>query len=229
MTSSTLRLRPLRTVIVAALALAFGATPARATDETPEARTAAAQAAETALADMQAAFGKGSLANGQHLWSKSAAGRPVTRVVVSLADQMAFAYDGDELIGVSTISSGNDSKPTPPGIFPILDKKRLHRSIKYDNAPMPYMQRLDQYGIALHGGHLPGYPASHGCVRLPAAFAARLFAATTVGTPVLIAPDSGAELRDDFDRAFAREPQDREGEAGPASQAELPLAFAIDR
>ena len=62
----------------------------------------------------------------------------------------------------------------------------MHRSIKYDNAPMPFMQRLDQFGIALHGGNLPGYPASHGCVRLPPAFAAKLFAATSVGTTVLI-------------------------------------------
>ena len=68
----------------------------------------------------------------------------------------------------------------------MLEKKVMHRSRKYDDAPMPHMQRIDQYGIALHAGHNPGHPASHGCVRLPKQFAARLFSATGVGTPVLI-------------------------------------------
>ena len=93
---------------------------------------------------------------------------------------------GSALVAVSTISSGKPGKDTPTGIFPILEKKRLHRSIKYDNAPMPFMQRIDEYGIALHAGHLPGHPASHGCVRLPGEFAAKLFRVTEVGTPVLI-------------------------------------------
>ena len=90
------------------------------------------------------------------------------------------------LVAVSTVSSGTDKNPTPTGIFPIMEKKKFHRSIKYDNAPMPFMQRLDKYGTALHGGHLPGYPASHGCIRLPSQFAAKLFAVTDVGTPVLV-------------------------------------------
>lgn len=208
-------------VTAGVLALAMVATPARATDETPEAKLAAAAAAQSAFEDMQDTFGKPSLANGKFLWRPSAGNSEVTRVVISLADQMAFAYSDEGLVGVSTISSGNEKKPTPAGIFPILDKKRHHRSIKYDNAPMPYMQRLDQWGIALHGGHLPGYPASHGCVRLPAAFAAKLFAATKVGTLVLIAPEffddaqSAPELvqagdgehggGDKFDRAFDSE------------------------
>jgi len=168
------------------LALALAAAPASATDETREAKQQAADAAETALADMRETFGKEALANGQFLWSKAPGPDKVTRVVISLADQRAYAYRDDQLVAVSTISSGNDAKPTPTGIFPILDKKRFHRSIKYDDAPMPFMQRLDQYGIALHAGHLPGYPASHGCVRLPSQFASRLFAATAIGTPVLI-------------------------------------------
>ena len=68
----------------------------------------------------------------------------------------------------------------------MLDKKTMHRSRKYDNAPMPFMQRIDQYGIALHAGFNPGRPASHGCVRLPEGFAKKLFTATDVGTPVYI-------------------------------------------
>jgi lipoprotein-anchoring transpeptidase ErfK/SrfK len=211
-----------------ALALATIAVPAHATDETPEARLAATAAAQTALEDMRATFGNTSLATGKFLWRTSPGSNEVTRVVISLADQMAYAYSGNELVGVSTISSGNASKPTPPGIFPILDKKRLHRSIKYDNAPMPYMQRLDQWGIALHAGHLPGHPASHGCVRLPAAFAAKLFAATRIGTVVLIAPDGteATEGTSTFDDAFndLSTVAQREGEAGEMDERDQNLA-----
>ena len=70
---------------------------------------------------------------------------------------------------------------TPLGFWSVLEKKRFHRSRKYDNAPMPFMQRLDEYGIALHGGNNPGYPASHGCVRLPMKFAENLYGLTRVG------------------------------------------------
>ena len=178
----------------AALLLATPLAAAHATVETPAAKAAAADAAEAARDDMRATFGKRFLENGQHLWKKGSGGAEVTRVVVDLADQLAFAYAQDELIGVSTISSGTEENPTPTGIFPVLEKKRMHRSIKYDNAPMPFMQRLDKYGIAMHGGHLPGYPASHGCIRLPSAFAAKLFAATSVGTTVLIGADDDARL-----------------------------------
>jgi len=68
----------------------------------------------------------------------------------------------------------------------VLDKRPMYRSKKYDNAAMPFMQRIDQFGIALHAGPNPGRPASHGCIRLPSAFAKKLFAVTEVGTPVLI-------------------------------------------
>ena len=113
--------------------------------------------------------------------------RGPSRVVVSLGDQMAYLYRGDMLVAVSTISSGTEHNPTPTGIFPILDKKPMHRSIKYENAPMPFMQRLDHYGIALHAGFNPGRPASHGCIRLPAKFAAKLYGVTQIGSTVLIA------------------------------------------
>ena len=178
----------------AALLLVTPLAAAHPAIETPAAKAAAAEAAETARDDMRATFGKRFLENGEYLWKKGKGGAEVTRVVIDLADQLAFAYADDELIGVSTISSGTDANPTPTGIFPILEKKRMHRSIKYDNAPMPFMQRLDQFGIALHGGHLPGYPASHGCVRLPPAFAAKLFAATSVGTTVMIGAEDEEQL-----------------------------------
>ncbi|MEO7366115.1 MAG: L,D-transpeptidase family protein, partial [Sphingomicrobium sp.] len=92
-------------------------------------------------------------------------------VVISLSDQLAFLYRGASLVAVSTISSGKDDKPTPTGIFPILEKRPMAHSRKYENAPMPFMQRLDDYGVALHAGFNPGTPASHGCVRLPVKFA----------------------------------------------------------
>ena len=179
----------------AALLLATPLAAAHATFETPADKAAAADAVAAAHADMRATFGKRWLENGRHLWKKGSGGE-VTRVVIDLSDQLAFAYAGDELVGVSTISSGTDERPTPTGIFPILEKRRMYRSIKYDNAPMPFMQRLDDFGVALHGGHLPGYPASHGCVRLPLAFAAKLFAATDVGAEVMIgAPDERLAAR----------------------------------
>ena len=94
-------------------------------------------------------------------------------------------------MAVSTISSGDADHLSPVGVFPIMEKKRHHRSNRYNDAPMPYMQRLNEWGVALHAGHLPGYPASHGCIRLPSAFAAKLFAATELGTEVLIAEPDG--------------------------------------
>jgi len=170
----------------AVLALTLPATPALASIETPEARMEATEAAYVAQDHLNETFGARLPANGKYFWRQDSAGRSIDRVVISLSDQLAYAYDGDELIGVSTISSGKQGKETPTGIFNVLAKQRMYHSKKYDNAPMPFMQRIDQYGIALHAGHLPGKPASHGCVRLPAAFAAKLFAATEVGTEVLI-------------------------------------------
>jgi len=165
-------------------ATAVVSTPARAL-ETYEAQMEATDAASQARIDMLEAFGPKSLKPGQYLWRDVPAAGP-ERVVISLSDQLAFLYRGNVLVAVSTISSGKDEKPSPTGIFSVLDKKPFYRSKKYDNAPMPWMQRIDQYGIALHGGHNPGYPASHGCIRLPTAFAKKLYSVTDVGTPVYI-------------------------------------------
>jgi lipoprotein-anchoring transpeptidase ErfK/SrfK len=107
-------------------------------------------------------------------------------VVISLGEQMAYLYRGDSLQAVAAISTGTEDRRTPTGIFSVLEKKRMYRSRKYDNAPMPFMQRIDKYGVALHGGYNPGYPASHGCIRLPAQFAAKLFAITDLGSTVMI-------------------------------------------
>ena len=181
-----MKLSALAFALGGALALATPAVPAFAAYEDPQSREAAATAVDNARADMRKAFGDKKLKAGQYLWKPGREGAEVTRVVVGLREQLAYAYSGRELIAVSTISSGKDKTPTPTGIFPILEKKPMHRSRKYDDAPMPWMQRLDQYGIAMHAGQLPGRPASHGCVRLPAEFAKKLFAATEVGTEVMI-------------------------------------------
>jgi lipoprotein-anchoring transpeptidase ErfK/SrfK len=164
----------------------LGGAPAAASVETYEAKAEAATAASVARDDMYDAFGDVALQPGRYLWRDVPASAGAERVVVSLSDQLAYLYRGDTLMAVTTISSGNSNKPTPTGIFSVLEKKPMHRSKKYDNAPMPFMQRIDGFGIALHAGHNPGHPASHGCVRLPAQFAAKLYKVTDVGTPVLI-------------------------------------------
>ncbi|MCL6739731.1 L,D-transpeptidase family protein [Sphingomonas sp. RB56-2] len=168
-----------------ACALLLSAAPAVAAIETPEAKAEAADAAMVARSDMDEVFGPKMLKPGQYVWRKgSFDGDP--RVIVSLSDQQAYLYRGGDLVAVAAISTGKDDKPTPKGIFTILDKKVMHRSKKYDDAPMPFMQRFDEYGTALHAGHNPGYAASHGCIRLPVEFAKRLFGVTEVGATVMI-------------------------------------------
>lgn len=108
------------------------------------------------------------------------------RVVVSLPQQRAYVFEGSRLIASSRVSTGRRGHATPVGSFRILEKKVKHRSNRYANAPMPYMQRLTYYGIALHAGHLPGYPASHGCIRLPWGFARKLYNLTERGTVVTV-------------------------------------------
>lgn len=108
-------------------------------------------------------------------------------VVISLDEQNIYVYRNGVAIGVGPISSGRPGHETPPGVYSILQKAREHRSTLYDDAPMPYMQRLTWDGIALHGGVLPGHPASHGCVRLPQSFAEKLYAITQRGGIVVVA------------------------------------------
>jgi hypothetical protein len=167
-------------------ALSVPVAPAVGSYESPDAKQAASEAAAMARADMFEAFGDKWLKPGQYLWRDVPESAGPERVVVGLSDQLAYLYRGNTLVAVATISTGKDEKPTPTGIFSVLDKKPFYRSKKYDNAPMPFMQRIDQYGTALHAGYNPGVPASHGCVRLPAKFAAKLYSVTQVGTPVFI-------------------------------------------
>ena len=127
---------------------------------------------------------------GEYLWMPERGGAGQLVIVVSLPTQRAHVYRNGVRIGVSTVSTGTASHPTPTGTFEILQKKRMNHSNLYNNAPMPFMQRLTWDGIALHAGKIPGYPASHGCVRLPLAFAERLYAETERGMLVVIADET---------------------------------------
>ncbi len=107
-------------------------------------------------------------------------------IVVSLSSQHAFVFKKGEAWDSTPVSTGKPGNDTPEGIFPILQKKVLHRSTLYDDAPMPYMQRLTWDGVALHAGRVPGYPASHGCIRLPKAFAKKLYEVTNFSSTVVV-------------------------------------------
>ncbi|MCP1470795.1 hypothetical protein J3E64_002488 [Sphingobium sp. OAS761] len=128
------------------------------------------------------------LAPGAYRWLAGAPPGGAVYMVISIEKQMIHVYSGDRLIGMASVSTGMKGHRTPTGEYPILQKNKWHRSNLYSNAPMPFMQRLTWDGIALHAGHNPGYPASHGCIRLPYAFARQLFAMTKLGTLVQVAP-----------------------------------------
>ncbi|WP_118857685.1 L,D-transpeptidase family protein [Sphingomonas mesophila] len=129
---------------------------------------------------------------GEWVWGSSLAPKGPVLVYVDLGRQQAHVYRNGIRIGVSTISSGKPGHETPNGVFTILEKAKVHHSRTYDNAPMPNMQRLTWKGVALHAGNLPGFPASHGCVRLPLAFSEVLFNTTDKGGTVVIAGRAGA-------------------------------------
>lgn len=110
-------------------------------------------------------------------------------IVVSLASQRAFVFKDGHVWDSTQVSTGKTGKETPAGVFPILQKKVDHRSTLYDDAPMPYMQRLTWDGVALHAGRVPGYPASHGCIRLPEAFAKKLYGITGFSSTIVVVTD----------------------------------------
>lgn len=123
---------------------------------------------------------------GQYVWAPEVAPSGPMLLIINVATQRAILFRNGVPVGASTTSTGRPGYRTPTGVFTILQKHVEHYSSKYDNAPMPYMQRLTWYGVALHAGYLPGYPASHGCIRLPSGFAKLLFGATKIGMIVVI-------------------------------------------
>jgi L,D-transpeptidase catalytic domain len=114
--------------------------------------------------------------------------------IVSLRSQRITVYDAEGWIMQAPVSSGQVGRETPAGIFSVIQKDAEHHSNLYDDAYMPHMQRLTWSGIALHGGLLPGHPASHGCVRLPYDFAAHLFDLTKLGMRVIVSPSDVAPV-----------------------------------
>ena len=123
---------------------------------------------------------------GQYVWAPRAAPEGPLLLIVNISAQRALLFRNGVPIGATTVSTGKPGHGTPTGIFTVLQKQVEHYSSKYDSAPMPYMQRLTWYGVALHAGNLPGYPASHGCIRLPKGFAKLLYGVTSVGMTVVI-------------------------------------------
>lgn len=175
-----------RRIVAAAVAamLVAGASPAATAKARPAAARIAAPDPDLTIEERSEL-----LKAGQFVWAGDAL-TPVSSgqvsIVVSLPLQRMHVYRGAELIAASTVSTGMEGRETPVGEYPILQKKVMHRSNLYDDAPMPFMQRLTWDGIALHAGRNPGYPASHGCVRLPKAFAEKLYGATSLGAVVYV-------------------------------------------
>jgi hypothetical protein len=131
---------------------------------------------------------------GDYLWHPEVSPAGPVVVLVSLPDQVMYVYRNGVRIGRSTVSTGTAGHCTPTGVFTVLQKKVDHESSIYKGAKMPNMQRLTWTGIAMHAGQLPGYPASHGCVRLPEDFAAKLYTVTKLGTTVIIADNKSSPV-----------------------------------
>ena len=136
-------------------------------------------------------------------------------IAISLNSQQLTLYSKGAAIAHSPVSTGTESHPTPTGIFSVIGKEKFHRSNLYSNAPMPFMQRITWSGVALHQGALPGYPASHGCIRLPGQFAQYLWGTTRMGARVIITRNEVAP----FDIAHAKlfAPKQEEPSAGEVS------------
>jgi hypothetical protein len=126
------------------------------------------------------------LKTGEFVWAPELSPAGPLLLVVNLETQRAVLFRNGVPMAATTISSGKAGNETPTGVFTILQKRKEHYSSTYNNAPMPNMQRLTWSGIALHAGKLPGYPASHGCIRLPTKFSSLLFGATELGMTVVI-------------------------------------------
>lgn len=159
---------------------------------------------------------------GDWVWAGDISSKGPVLVYVDLDRQRATVYRNGIRIGVTTISSGKTGHETPTGVFTILQKRKEHYSSTYNNAPMPNMQRLTWKGVALHAGNLPGYPASHGCVRLPLKFSEILFGTTSMGGTVVIAGSRG--------QPFKRPPAGvlTPAQVGGRGAVQLPLGSAQD-
>ncbi len=152
-----------------------------------------------------------------------AAGEPIM-AIVSIKTQHVTLYDAEGWILRAPVSTGTTGRETPAGIFAVVDKEKDHRSNMYDDASMPNMQRITWNGIALHGGPLPGYAASHGCVRMPFGFAERLFDKTRLGMRVIISPEDAEPV--EFSHPALPVPKAEAIAAAPAKAEALPREAA---
>jgi hypothetical protein len=152
------------------------------------------------------------------------AGEPIMAIVSIKAQQVTF-YDADGWILRAPVSTGIKERETPAGVFAVVDKEKDHRSNMYDDAWMPNMQRITWNGVALHGGPLPGYAASHGCVRMPYGFAEKLFDKTRIGMRVIIAPNDPTAV--DFSHPALLVPKAEAITAAPA-RAEILVREATE-
>ena len=109
-------------------------------------------------------------------------------IAISVQHQKVRIYDANGLFAESPVSTGMPGHSTPMGVFSVIQKHKFHHSNIYSGAPMPYMQRITWSGIAMHAGVLPGYPASHGCIRMPMAFAVKMWNWTKMGARVIVTP-----------------------------------------
>ena len=146
-------------------------------------------------------------------------------IVVSINTQHVSLYGSDGLIRTSSISTGMRGHPTPTGVFTVIGKERYHRSNIYSNAPMPFMQRITWSGVALHEGVLPGYPASHGCIRMGSEFAVFLWKTTKIGTRVIVTHNEPAPTEISNAKLFV--PQPAPHTAAPAAATSESKSTAI--
>jgi hypothetical protein len=193
----------------------------------PKHKRTGLRVAHFAFASLAALIAVNDLADAARLRNEqSVVSRPVGEpimAIVSLRDQQITVYDDKGwIIMRAPVSSGQKGRETPAGIFSILQKDAEHYSNMYDDAYMPHMQRLTWSGIALHGGALPGYPASHGCIRMPYDFAERLFDATRLGMRLIVAPGNAVPVAIDHPALF-------KSKAGAAAAAAEEAAGKADR
>src|SRR4051812_14244343 len=151
------------------------------------------------------------------------AGEPIM-AIVSIKSQKVTFYDADGWILRAPVSTGVSGRETPAGVFAVIEKDKDHHSTLYDDAWMPNMQRITWNGVALHGGPLPGYAASHGCVRMPYGFAEKLFETTRIGMRVIISPNDAEPVEFSHPALFV---PDRDAiAAAPAKAEALPREAA---
>lgn len=175
---------------------------------------------------------------GQFVWAPQIAPEGPMLLIVNVRSQRAVLFRNGVPIAASTVSTGRPGHGTPTGVFTILQKHVEHYSSKYDSAPMPYMQRLTWYGVALHAGNLPGYPASHGCIRLPRDFAKLLYGTTSLGMTVAIidrpagpriAPAPSILVGKEGDQSPSKAPVDWHPERAPSGPVSIVVSATDHR